>query len=92
MECALAEVPFLNGRSCLFRFFKALAQDLSSPSMGVNASSGMPSAINLGVVPNRLFPHFMWWSKNDSGFPGSIASIQRLTLQSSTAIGLRSTP
>ena len=44
------------------------------------------------VVPSRVLPHLMWASRKESGLPGSSASIQRLTLQSSTAIGLTSTP
>ena len=44
------------------------------------------------MVPSRLLPHWMWWSRNESGLPGSSDSSQRLTLHSSTAIGLMSTP
>ena len=41
-----------------------------SPSMGLKASSGMPEEIRSGVVPSRLLPTRMWWSRKERGPAG----------------------
>lgn len=64
----------------------------SSPSRGSHASAGTRDPMSSFVVPMRAFPRRMWLSRKVSGIPGSIDSIQRLTLQSSTASGFMSTP
>ncbi len=58
--------------------FRDLQTSFTSPSMGLNASSGMPSLMRAGVVPSRLLPHWMWWSRKARGLPGSMASSQSL--------------
>ena len=53
---------------------------------------GDPGGDQLGGGAEQALPSTIRWSRNDSGRPGSSASIQSETLHSSTAIGLRSTP
>ena len=50
------------------------------------------SPINARFVPMSELPQRMWLSKNVNGNPGSTDSIQRPTLQISTASGFASTP
>ena len=80
----------------------AAAADLNAPD-GKVAPLARASAIvhvleaggrSLRVHRNdkRLSPQRMRASRKESGLPGSSASIQSATLQSSTAIGLWSTP
>ena len=64
----------------------------SSPVSALKASLGTPCSKSSGVVPSRLLPQTMWWSRKPRGRPLSLASSQRLTLQSSTAMGLISIP
>ena len=79
-------------RSARFRRLSPVQTFQSSPCWGLNASSGRPASISSGVVPSRLFPTRMWWSRGESGLPGSSASSHRLTRHSSAAIGFMSTP
>ena len=69
-----------SARSRLFCFFNSRAAAFTSPSIGWKASSGIPLAKSAGVAPSRLLPHWMWWSRNESGLPGSRASIHRADL------------
>jgi len=88
-RCSMSIWP---ARSSLFRFFRAEQIFLSSPSDGVKGLVGRPPAISPGVAPSRLLPTLIWWSRKESGLPGSRASSHRLTRPELGGHRVRSTP